>query len=75
MDKDRVKSVRMGYLFRRAPIRHSLVVHTIGNGRSPGEEDPLDHVAIGMSVQIGLDDNDETPNFGAGLMYALSLGS
>lgn len=30
---------------------------------------------VGMSVQIGLDDNDETPNFGAGLMYALSLGS
>lgn len=30
---------------------------------------------VGMSVQIGLDDNDETPNFGAGLIYALSLGS
>ena len=30
---------------------------------------------LGMSVQIGLGDDDETPNFGAGLMYALSLGS
>lgn len=31
--------------------------------------------SLGMSVQIGLDDNDDTPNFGAGLVYAYSLGS
>jgi hypothetical protein len=30
---------------------------------------------LGMSVQIGLDHVGDTPNFGAGLMYALSLGS
>lgn len=30
---------------------------------------------LGMSFQIGLDDNGDTPNFGIGLMYAHSLGS
>jgi hypothetical protein len=28
---------------------------------------------LGMSMQIGLDDNDDTPNFGAGISYAYSL--
>lgn len=28
---------------------------------------------LGMSVQIGLDDNDDTPNFGAKLTYAWSI--
>ena len=28
---------------------------------------------LGMSIQIGLDDQDETPNFGAGLSYAYAL--
>ncbi|MCO6436353.1 MAG: hypothetical protein J5J06_04615 [Phycisphaerae bacterium] len=30
---------------------------------------------LGMSVQIGLDDEDSTPNFGAGLVYSFSIGS
>lgn len=30
---------------------------------------------LGMSMQIGLDHNDDNPNFGAGLMYALSIGA
>ncbi|UCE59817.1 MAG: hypothetical protein JSU63_20535 [Phycisphaerales bacterium] len=29
---------------------------------------------VGMSMQVGLDHTDDNPNFGAGLMYALSLG-
>lgn len=28
---------------------------------------------LGMSMQIGLDDEDDTPNFGAGLTYAYSI--
>lgn len=30
---------------------------------------------LGMSMQVGLDHTDDNPNFGAGLMYALSLGT
>jgi len=29
--------------------------------------------ALGVSTQIGLDDNEETPNFGAGFTYSVSL--
>ncbi len=29
---------------------------------------------LAMSFQVGLDDNEDTPNFGAGLIYALSIG-
>jgi len=29
---------------------------------------------LGMSFQIGLDDNEDTANFGAGVMYSLSVG-
>lgn len=28
---------------------------------------------LGMSFQIGLDDNEDTPNFGAGITYSMSL--
>ena len=28
---------------------------------------------LGMSIQAGLDDDDDTPNFGAGLAYSYSL--
>ena len=30
---------------------------------------------LGWSMQIGLDDNEDTPNFGMGLMYAMTIGS
>lgn len=30
---------------------------------------------LGMSMQIGLDHTDDNPNFGVGLMYALTLGA
>lgn len=30
---------------------------------------------LGMSVLVGLDDEDSTPNFGAGLVYSFSVGS
>lgn len=34
-----------------------------------------DAESLGFAVQIGLDDNEETPNVGAGIMYSVSLGS
>lgn len=33
-----------------------------------------DAQTVGMSMQIGLDSNEDTPNFGIGLMYSHSLG-
>ncbi|MHC4697835.1 MAG: hypothetical protein ACYTFA_13975 [Planctomycetota bacterium] len=59
------------YMFRSAEREHVSNINMLELG---WEWDMAEGHKLAMSFQVGLDHNDDTPNFGAGVIYALSLG-